>query len=171
MALSTARVWKLQPESSSVWSSLSLHKVSITFFHLSHTYSETPRRCWDQCFSPCCVFTPNTRCMQRRRSVCLFLHDICLSSAHLCYVSLAERQCPWWGKAQQNQLPWVWILVPLEMWSQASDVISLCLNFLALEEEWQYPSHVVHLKIQQCKGSFLPRCMYCINLLKDHSKF
>lgn len=146
-------------QSPALFEALSLFtKLPSLSYIFSHTYSETPRRCWDQCFSPRCVLTPNTRCTQRRRSVCLFLHVICLSSAHLCYVSLAERQCPWWGKAQQNQLAWVWILVPLEMWSRASDVISLCLNFLALKEEWQDPSHVVHLKMQQCKGSFLPRC-------------
>lgn len=40
---------------------------------------------------------------------------------------------------------------------------SLCLDFLVLKEEWQYPSHVVRSKIQQCQGSFLLRCTAVIS--------
>ena len=152
MARSTARVWKLLPESSSVWSSLFIHKVSITFLHLfTCVFWDSKEMLRSLLVTTLCPLPLTQSCTQRRRSVRLFLPVTWLSSAHLCYLSLAERQCPWWGKAWQNQLAWIWILVPpLEMWSWASDVISLCLDFLILKEEWQYPSHVVHSKIQQC---------------------
>lgn len=90
-------------QSPALFEALSLFtKLPSLSYIFSHTYSETPRRCWSVFFSPRWVL-PSTHATQRRRSVCLFLHVICLSSAHLCYVSCWEA-VSMVGKAQQNQL-------------------------------------------------------------------
>lgn len=105
-------------------------------------------------------------CSQTRHSACLFLRVLWLSSVYFHYVSLAERQCPWWGRAMTapadlglNPCSTTW-----KVRSRASDLISLCLTFLICKRGMT--ASISHSTLENTTMyGFLITMLYYVNLL------